>query len=99
MSTLICYDIAANGLRAKMGRRILEAGLERVNRSVYLGEIKDSDLRRLTVWLRQVMEKAAPDDSLLILPVTQHQIWQMEMLGRNDFDIPTLTGEQHTLIL
>jgi len=96
---LICYDISANGLRTKISRRILEAGLERVNRSVYLGEIKDSDLRRLTTWLRQVMEKATPDDSLLILPITQHQVWQMEMLGRNDYDIPMLTGTQHTLIL
>jgi len=96
---LICYDISANGLRTKISRRILEAGLERVNRSVYLGEIKDSDLRRLTTWLRQVMEKATSDDSLLILPVTQHQVWQMEMLGRNDYDIPMLTGTQHTLIL
>jgi len=96
---LICYDISANGLRTKISRRILEAGLERVNRSVYLGEIKDSDLRRLTTWLRQVMEKATSDDSLLILPVTQHQVWQMEMLGRNDYDIPMLTGTLHTLIL
>jgi CRISPR-associated protein Cas2 len=96
---LICYDISGNGLRAKLGRRILESGLERVNRSVYLGEIKDADLRRLTIWLRQAMEKASPDDSLLILPITQHQVWQMEMLGRNDFDIPMLTGELHTLIL
>lgn len=96
---LVCYDIGDNGLRAKIARKILEAGLERVNRSVYLGEIKDGDLRRLGAFLRQAMQKAAPGDSLLLLPVTQHQVWQMEVLGHNDFDIPTLTGEQHTLIL
>lgn len=99
MATLICYDISANALRAKLGRKILEAGLDRVNRSVYMGEIKDSDLRRLSALLRQAMAKAGPDDSLIILPITPHQIWQMEVLGRNDLDVPTLTGEQHTLIL
>ena len=96
---LVCYDIGANTLRARVGRRLLEAGLERINRSVYLGAIKETDLRRLEAWLRQAMTKAAPDDSLIIIPVTPHQAWQMEVLGRNELDIPTLTGEQHTLIL
>jgi len=96
---LVCYDIGANALRARIGRRLLEAGLERINRSVYLGQIKDTDLRRLRSWLQQAMTKAAPDDSLIILPTTPHQTWQMDVLGKNELDIPTLTGEQHTLIL
>jgi len=96
---LICYDISANNLRAKISRKLLEAGLDRINRSVFLGQLKDHEQRKLGEWLRQAMLKASPDDSLIILPVTQHQVWAMETLGRNDFDIPTLTGEQHTLIL
>ena len=96
---LVCYDISANALRARIGRRLLEAGLERINRSVYLGQIKDADLRRLRAWLQQTMTKAGPDDSLIILPTTPHQTWQMDVLGKNELDIPTLTGEQHTLII
>jgi CRISPR-associated endonuclease Cas2 len=96
---LVCYDIGANALRARIGRRLLEAGMERINRSVYLGQIKDTDLRRLRVWLQQAMAKAGPDDSLIILPTTPHQTWQMEVLGKNELDIPTITGEQHTLIV
>lgn len=96
---LIFYDIGANTLRARIGRRLLQAGLERVNRSVYLGEVGESELNRLTPWLRQAMTKAGPDDSLMILPLTAHLVWNMEVLGRNDLDVPSLTGEQHTLIL
>jgi len=96
---LICYDIGANSLRAKVSRRILEAGLERMNRSVYLGQIRETDLHHLTKWLRQAMTQAASTDSLLMLPVTTHQVWQMEVLGHSDWDVPTITGQQHTLIL
>lgn len=96
---LVCYDIESNTLRTRIGRKILEAGLDRINLSVYLGEIKDGELRRLTDWLRQAMTKAGARDSLIILPVTTHQVWQMEVLGSNDYDVPTITGDRHTLIL
>lgn len=96
---LICYDISANNLRAKICRKLLETGLERINRSVFLGQLKDHEQRKLSAWLQQAMLKATPEDSLIIMPITQHQVWAMEALGRNDFDIPTLTGEQHTLVL
>jgi CRISPR-associated protein Cas2 len=96
---LICYDIESNSLRGRLGRKILEAGLDRINLSVYLGELKEGDLKRLSDWLRHAMTKAGGRDSLIILPVTPHQVWQMEVLGNNEYDVPTLTGERHTLIL
>lgn len=99
MPTLICYDIGANALRARIARKLLETGLERINRSVFLGDVKDADLRRLGDWLELAMGKAEPDDSLIVLPLTQHQVWQMEVLGKNELDIPSLSGKQHTLIL
>lgn len=96
---LICYDVGNNALRTRISRRLLEAGLERINRSVFLGQIKDSDLGRLKSTLQRLMEKAAPDDSLIMLPVTQQQVWHIEVLGKNELDLPVLTGEQHTWIL
>jgi len=96
---LVCYDISANALRTRISKRLLEAGLERINRSVFLGELNDTVLKHLTAYLRQAMEKAEKDDSLIILPVTQHQVWQMEVLGNNILDIPVLTGQEHTIIM
>lgn len=95
---LICYDIENNSLRTRISKKLQQAGLERINLSVFLGEIKPGDLRRLTTELRQLMAAAGAADSLVILPVTQHQVWHMEILGRNEYDIPTITGERHTLI-
>ena len=95
---LICYDIESNSLRSKLSKKITAAGLDRINLSVFLGDLKDTDQRRLIAALRQLMMAAGARDSLIILPVTQHQVWNMEVLGRNDYDIPTITGERHTMI-
>ena len=95
---LICYDIESNSLRSKISRKILQVGLARINKSVYLGEITDSNFHKLCGWLRQTMSAAGPHDSLIILPVTPHQVWQMEVLGANEYDVPTITRERHTLI-
>lgn len=99
MPVLICYDITSNALRTKLGQKILEFGLERINLSVYLGAPKESDLLKLETLLRQIMKaKAQGDDSLIILPVTTHQVYQIQVLGRNDLDVEELTGDKDTLI-
>ncbi|MCK6694017.1 MAG: CRISPR-associated endonuclease Cas2 [Thermoanaerobaculia bacterium] len=100
MPTLICYDIESNALRTRLGQKILEFGLERINLSVYLGTLKSADLAKLEKLLHDLMKaKAGPDDSLIILAVTAAQVAQMQVLGRNDLDLDDLTGDRHTLIL
>lgn len=100
MPTLICYDIQSNALRAALSQKIIQFGLERINLSVYLGTLKESDLANLEALLQQIMSnRAGPDDSLIILPVTNNSVWQMQVLGRNDLDIEDLSGERHTLII
>lgn len=100
MPTLICYDIQSNALRTALSQKILHYGLERINLSVYLGTLKESDLAQLEALLQQIMSsRAGPDDSLIILPVTNNSVWQMQVLGRNDLDVEDLSGERHTLII
>lgn len=100
MPTLICYDITHNGLRTKMGRSILDSGLDRINKSVYLGTINESSLKtleqRLTTWLK---DKGGPNDSLIILPVFPQQLQEMRIYGKNDLDKEELLGQKTTLIL
>jgi CRISPR-associated protein Cas2 len=100
MAHLICYDISANSLRAKIGRKIIESGLDRINKSVYLGSISDSSLKILETLLAQLMQhKAEPQDSLIIISVTAQQIQDMRVYGHNDLDKDELTGDKSTLIL
>ena len=100
MSHLICYDISSNTLRAKIGRKILEFGLDRINKSVYLGTINDSGLAQLESWIATTLAaKGEPDDSLIVLPVNPDQIQRLRVYGNNELDKDELSGGKSTLIL
>lgn len=97
---LICYDITKNNLRKKLADKIIEAGLDRINKSVYLGTISDTQLRQLETWLaHKINTEGEPNDSLIVLPSTTQQIQSMRIYGLNELDKDELTGEKTTLIL
>jgi len=100
MPHLICYDISKNTLRAKWSRTILDYGLDRINKSVYLGTIKEITLKeleaKLSTWMKETGEE---EDSLIILPVHGYQIQDMRVYGKNDLDKEELRGDKTTLIL
>lgn len=97
---LICYDISKNTLRTKIGKKIIESGLDRINKSVYLGTISESSLtlleQQLALWMKQ---KGQQHDSLIIIHVNTQDIRNMRIYERNDLDKDELIGEKSTLIL
>jgi len=100
MPVLICYDISQNTLRAKMGKKIIEFGLDRINKSVYLGSIAERSLTLLENELSQwLTTKGSPNDSLIVLEVGPQQVEAMRVYGRNDLDKEELSGRKTTLIL
>jgi CRISPR-associated endonuclease Cas2 len=99
MPTLICYDISNNSLRTRIGRKILEYGLDRINKSVYLGPIKKPQLDALEQLLAAMLaKKPDPNDSLIVLSVNAQQVQEMRVYGRNDLDKGELSGEKSTII-
>lgn len=100
MPHLICYDITQDSLRAKLGKKITEAGLDRINKSVYLGSITDIALAALEQELAAlILQKASPGDSLIVIAVTTLQINQMRIYGQIGPDKEELSGEKSTLML
>ena len=100
MPNLICYDISGNSLRTKIGKKIIEYGLDRINKSVYLGNISESSLTNLELLIHQwIKAKGDPQDSLIILPVTAAQIQQIKVYGLNELDRDELSGDKSTLII
>ncbi|MEZ5038517.1 MAG: CRISPR-associated endonuclease Cas2 [Saprospiraceae bacterium] len=99
MPYLICYDITGDPLRTKIGKKIIAQGLDRINKSVYLGSISESSLKSLEQDLKQLIQtKGDPPDSLIILPLTAHEVQQMLVIGLNELDKDDLSGERSTLI-
>lgn len=87
-------------MKSAAGKKILEYGLDRINKSVYLGTLGESSLKALETQLADMIKtKGDPQDSLIILPVTAAHIHQMRVLGCNDLDKSELTGDKNTLLL
>lgn len=100
MPHLICYDISKNNLRNKIANAILNTGLDRINKSVYLGTISKSSLTLLENNLLQLISlRGEPQDSLIIIPVQPHQIELMRVIGENELDKEELKGTKTTLLI
>lgn len=83
-----------------MSKLIISHGLDRINKSVYLGTIIESSLRELeTKLVDNLKKKQDPNDSLIIISVAHLAIQSMRIYGKNDLDKEELAGEKTTLIL
>ena len=95
---LIAYDISDDKLRLKVANRLQDMGLDRVQKSVFMG-MTTTALRVAfdQWWATSLQPKVAPNDSILILDLQQTQILRMQQLGNSDLDIPYLVGLRNTL--
>ena len=97
---LICYDISKNSLRSNLSKKIIAHGLDRINKSVYLGTISSSSLTQLEQLLSSLMKaKAGPNDSLIVISVSIPEVQAMRIYGKNELDKEELSGVKTTLIL
>jgi len=100
MAHLICYDITNNSLRSKIGKKIISHGLDRINKSVYLGTITDTSLKELKKIIQDAITlKGMPNDSVVIIAVANPAIQAMQVYGKNELDKDELTGVKDTLII
>ena len=78
-----------------MAKIIVAAGLDRINKSVYLDPIADSSLKILENQLQLLMQqKADPTDSLIFLPLTKVEVRNMRIYAHNGLDPDELTGNK-----
>lgn len=91
--TLICYDIEDDKLRKKISDRLIQAGLERVQYSVFLGPLKPGHAPGLIEWLSAILPDGTDsDDNILVLPLSPNSLDQLTVLGKNDIDPEALAG-------
>ena len=76
MSLLISYDIEDNYLRQKIANYILDAGLARVQYSVYIGTVREIVVNDLLDWLQKIpgekrwAQREDKQDSIFSEPAT-----------------------------
>lgn len=97
---LIAYDIQSDRLRNKIGKKILEFGINRIQYSVYLGSITPTQFQQLKQSIQAIFNsEKQPSDSIIFIPIPAQQLRLTNILGTLDIDIDYILGERHTLII
>lgn len=99
MPHLMIYDISNNRQRQKVANKLLQYGMERIQLSVYIGDIQTSKLPQLFRAIEQLMKvKSHSKDKFMHLRLSKSQIRQMYSIGE-EIDQDYLLGDLHTLVI
>jgi CRISPR-associated protein Cas2 len=86
----ILYDISLNKPRSRVAKLCKEAGLYRVQKSVFLGSIGRNRLDELRMQINELMNEAT--DSVYIFPMCEPDFKKVDLLGQA-FDPDLVTDE------
>lgn len=92
----ILYDIVADRPRTKVARRCKEAGLYRVQKSVFLGTIDRNRLDELRLQIEDLTDEDV--DSVYIFPMCEPDFRKVMLLGQA-FDKKLVTDEVRALFV
>jgi CRISPR-associated protein Cas2 len=78
MLYLAAYDISKARARKRIADRLLAIGMERIQKSVYLGKVRSKSLNKV---LRQAARLMGPEDRLYVVPLSQDQLRRIRTQG------------------
>jgi len=90
------YDIPKNKTRNKIAKACQEAGIYRVQYSVFLGDLDKAQRRELTTIIEELIDKKA--DSVYIFPMSEDDFNQCILMGQA-FDRDLISDEIKALLL
>lgn len=96
MLTWVVYDISDDKARKKISDACLDYGLERVQWSVFLGEINSNQKDELALKCKNLMDTES--DSVYIFPMCKEDFKKVVLIGES-FDKEYVSGELDTKIL
>jgi CRISPR-associated endonuclease Cas2 len=98
---LIAYDITDNRFRTQIADRLVAMGLERIQLSVFAGNVKVKKRNDFMGWFQKesVTFASAEKNSLIMLNVSVNQLSPLQVFGQKFIDIEMLTGQKWTLII
>lgn len=90
MLTWVVYDVAATPKRTKIAKACKEAGLYRVQKSVFLGNLERNQVEELAIRCEELMNVEC--DSLYIFPMCDEDFKKVKLLGQA-FDKELVTDD------
>jgi CRISPR-associated protein Cas2 len=92
----IIYDVTIDKARSRIAKLCKEAGLYRVQKSVFLGTIARNRLDELTMHIEDLIDEQT--DSVYVFPLCQADFKKVQTLGQA-FDEQLVTDEVKVLFL
>ena len=100
MIYLACYDISSDRTRTKVAGKLLEYGLERIQFSVFIGNIKPRLLIELKNKVQPLIDGTKnPQDSLLFIPLSPQHLERHLAIGDQQLDVDYISGNRLVLII
>ncbi|MBF0538986.1 MAG: CRISPR-associated endonuclease Cas2 [Nitrospirae bacterium] len=96
MLTWVIYDIGSNKARGRVAKICKEYGLQRVQKSVFLGTLSNNDTDELGLRCKELIDLDV--DSLYIFPMCGDDFRKVRLLGMA-FDKALVTDEIKALFL
>ena len=96
MLTWVLYDIGDDRRRTKAARACLQTGLYRVQKSVFLGTLADTERDELVVRLEALIDPGR--DSVYAFPMCRSDFAKVVLLGQA-FDEDLVTDEVRSLFV
>ena len=93
MLVWVIYDIVKNKIRTKVGKACLNAGIYRVQKSVFLGDLNLNQIDELSVQIEDLIDEEK--DSVYIFPMCKDDFSKVKLLGQA-FDRDLVTDEIKT---
>jgi CRISPR-associated protein Cas2 len=94
---VICtYDISSNRSRNAVIKSLYRAGLYRVQKSVFMGEISEKSHRRLESECRAFMQDMEENDHIMLIPLTEQQVFRIHVTGKA-LDLDLLLNRRRVL--
>lgn len=96
MLVWVVYDIEKNPVRSKVAKACLSAGIYRVQKSVFLGELNTTQVEELALRVKSLIDEKR--DSVYIFPMCREDFGRVRLLGQA-FDKELVTDEVRALFL
>jgi len=93
MLVWVIYDIIKNKVRTRVAKSCLSAGIYRVQKSVFLGDLNLNQIDQLSLKIEELIDENK--DSVYIFPMCKDDFKKVKLLGQA-FDKKLVTDEIRT---
>ncbi|MEA5260326.1 CRISPR-associated endonuclease Cas2 [Arcicella aquatica] len=100
MLYLAVYDIEDDRLRDKVSQRLIRFGFERIQFSVFVGNLNPTQKQKLDITILKLLEKVDEQKyKYMTMPLAESYVYKADWLGKEKPSWDYHCGNQHTLIL